>query len=432
MFKKIVSNLPFSPALIGQLAFYAKRLRKEETTRRLGLFFVVLALIVQSLAVFQPPESANAASASDMVYGGLSDSIDSYLKPYDSNTKYLKDTMNYIGVTREEIVASKYSSWTAKDKISWGFIQKYSYDQGERIYNVTNANGQKVTTVYSRPMTIKYSPDTKILGWIGYSKKVGWFGIMKNCGNLVTNSAPKPVPTPTPTPTPTPPPVVPAKCALNPSILSSDKNCKPCLGSETIWINDSSCKPNIIKSKYATNISKTFVDASTVVADAGDQISYTINIENTGLESTTVELEDNIADLLEYSVLTNNGGGSLDKNTGILSWSDVTLMPKAKQTRTFVVKLIDPIPVAAQGISDNTSYDCNMTNVFGNSINIKINCPTTKVVEQVISQLPVTGQTENMIFIGIVLAITTYFYARTKQVKKEIRLIRRDASSGTI
>jgi len=37
MFRKIVSNLPFSPALVGQLGFYAKRLRKEETTRRLGL-----------------------------------------------------------------------------------------------------------------------------------------------------------------------------------------------------------------------------------------------------------------------------------------------------------------------------------------------------------------------------------------------------------
>ncbi|MEI6054211.1 MAG: hypothetical protein WCQ49_02460 [Candidatus Saccharibacteria bacterium] len=426
MFKKIVSNLPYSPALIGQLAFYAKRLRKEETTRRLGLFFVILALIVQSLAVFQPPEAANAASASDMVYGGLSTSLDSYLKPYDSNTKFLKDTMNYIGITREEIVASKYSSWTAKDKISWGFISKYSYDQGERVYSVTNASGQIVTTVYSRPMTIKNSPDTEIFGWIGYSKKVGWFGIMKNCGNLVTNAAPKVVPPPTPTTT------VPDKCALNPALLSTDKDCKPCLGNETIWINDPSCKPNIIKSKTATNTSKNFIDASSEIADAGDQISYTINIENTGLESTTVKLEDNIADILEYSTLTNNGGGSLDKNTGILSWSDVTLIPKAKQTRTFVVKLLDPIPVSAQGISDDTSFDCNMTNVFGNSINIKVNCPTAKVVEQVVTRLPVTGPNENIVFIGIVLAFTSYFYARTRQVKKELRLIRRDASSGII
>lgn len=61
MFKKIVSQLSFSPALVGQLGFYARRLRKEQTTRRLGLVFVVLALVVQSLTVFQPPEAANAA-----------------------------------------------------------------------------------------------------------------------------------------------------------------------------------------------------------------------------------------------------------------------------------------------------------------------------------------------------------------------------------
>ena len=62
MFRNIVSNLPFSPALVGQLGFYAKRLRKEEATRRLGLIFTVLALVVQSFAVFQAPEPVNATT----------------------------------------------------------------------------------------------------------------------------------------------------------------------------------------------------------------------------------------------------------------------------------------------------------------------------------------------------------------------------------
>lgn len=55
MFRKIVSQLSFSPALVGQLSFYAKRLRKEQATRRLGLVFVAMALVVQSLVVFQAP-----------------------------------------------------------------------------------------------------------------------------------------------------------------------------------------------------------------------------------------------------------------------------------------------------------------------------------------------------------------------------------------
>jgi len=440
MFRKIVSNLPFSPALVGQLGFYAKRLKNEEITRRLGLVFIVLALIVQSLAVFQPSESANASSSNDMVTGGIS-SVSDYLAAYDSNTKNIKDVMNYVGITREEIASIKYEELKVGSRLSWGFTPHFSYDQGERQYNITNSDGQQVTTAYSRPLNLW--GDYYVKGWTGYSKAIGWFGIMRACGNLVTEKVPAVptvvVKTPEPvvsTPVATTPvvetPVAEPKCAVNPLILASDSNCKPCPGNETIWINDSTCKPNIIKSKIATNASQGFVEASTVTANAGDHISYTLVVENTGLSSDVVSLQDSLVDLLEYSVLIDNGGGTFNKETSTLSWQDVTLSPKDKQTRTFTVKMLETIPSTAQGSSNLNSYDCIATNTFGNSINIKIACPTAKVVEQVATELPTTGPSENMIFMGIILAIATYFYARTKQVKKEIRLIRRDTSAGTI
>jgi hypothetical protein len=97
-----------------------------------------------------------------------------------------------------------------------------------------------------------------------------------------------------------------------------------------------------------------------------------------------------------------------------------------------MVRVLDVIPATAQGASDPTSYDCIMTNVFGNEIETKVNCPTPKVVEKVVTELPTTGPTENMIFAGVVLSIVTYFYARTRQVKKEVRLIRRSVNTGTI
>jgi len=81
MFKKIVSNLSFSPALIGQLSFYAKRLKNEEVTRRTAVVFMILAIIVQSMAVFQPPESANASSANDLITGGLHGSLNNFIVP---------------------------------------------------------------------------------------------------------------------------------------------------------------------------------------------------------------------------------------------------------------------------------------------------------------------------------------------------------------
>ena len=102
MFRKIVSNLAFSPALVGQLGFYAKRLRKEEATRRVGLVFTALALVVQSFAVFSPPEAANASSGNDMISGGYSN-ISTYLANYDRNTNNIKDLFTSLGISRQNI-----------------------------------------------------------------------------------------------------------------------------------------------------------------------------------------------------------------------------------------------------------------------------------------------------------------------------------------
>jgi len=430
MFKKIVSNLPFSPALVGQLGFYSKRLKQEEITRRLGLIFVAMALVVQSLVVFQPPESANASSPNDMIIGGIGGSLNNFLSPYDSNTRNLKDIMSYTGITREEIAAAQPTTWQSGEKLSWGFNSFFSYANGERQHNILDSNSQPITTIYSRPLKLWGYTDTQIPGWVGHSASMGWFGIMKDCGNLVTDRLPVITP-PAPTLTPTSTPAL--KCLVNPKLLASDEECKPCPGNETLWVKDSSCIPNVIMSKVATNVSRGFVDAASIIATTGDQISYTLTIENTGLNITSpIKLMDNIYDALEYSTLVDNGGGILDNSNGVLSWPDITLAPKTKQTRTFVIKLLPVIPATAHGVSNPASFDCLITNTFGNTINTRVDCPTPKIIEQVTKELPKTGPTENLLFAGIVLSITTYFYARTRQVKKEVRLIRRDITTGTI
>lgn len=92
----------------------------------------------------------------------------------------------------------------------------------------------------------------------------------------------------------------------------------------------------------------------------------------------------------------------------------------------------NPIPIAATGQSDGSSFDCIMTNTFGNTVAINVNCPAPKYVEQVVAELPKTGASENILFGGILLAIVVYFYARSRQLSKEVRLIRRNISLGTI
>lgn len=424
MFRKIVSNLSFSPAIVGQLGFYAKRLRKEETTRKLGVIFVVLALIVQSVAILQPPESANATSSNDFVDGGLglgaSRSFDKYMVPYDANARNLKDIMTYMGITRDEITATQYTSWIVDNTISWGHNPRFSYAQGERAVAITNPAGQTITTVYAKPSKLNNGSNARIYGWIGHSARVGWFAIMQACGNLVTNIIPPP-----------PPPPV-NKCVYNAAILADSKDCLPCPGNQNLWIKDSSCIPNIVKSKTASNLTQGSVNATTTTANASDQITYTITVHNTGLAPASVPLSERLDDVLEYSTLIDNGGGVFDPTTKTLTWPTIQLAATASQSRTFAIKVLDTIPATAQGASDPTSYDCVMSNVFGDNVSIKVLCPTPKIIEQVATQLPHTGPTENLLFAGVVLAIVTYFYARTRQVKKEVRLLRRNVNGGTI
>ncbi len=433
MFRKIISNITFSPALVGQLGFYAKRLRKEETTRRLGLIFVSLALVVQALAVFQPPESANASNQNDFVSGGLgygaSKSLNNFLVPYDANSKNLRDVMNYTGITRQEIASAKYTYWAPGKTLSWGYQSRFSAAQGEKTVNVTGASGKAITTVYARPMTLYgYNSTSKIYGWVGQSQKMGWFAIMQSCGNLATlkvptppkptpvapkptpivTKTPIPAPTPAPMPTPSPTPVPTPTPSSAPTI------------------------EKIVQSKIAVNATQGLVNASTVSANASDQVRYTITAQNDGNGQSTVKLEEPLSDVLEYATLVDNGGGSFNTTTKTLVWPDVTLAPGTKAVRTFAIRVLDTIPATAQGLSDPSSYNCVMTNVFGNDVTIRVNCATPKVIEQAVSELPKTGPTENIAFAGIVFAVATYFYARTRQVKKEVRLIRRSLNTGTI
>lgn len=540
MFRKLVSNLNFSPALVGQLGFYAKRLRKEESTRRIGLIFTALALVVQSFAVFSPPESANAASSQDLVYGGIS-SIENFLDYYDRNENNLRDIFTAAGVTRQEIAATQYGTFNSMDvAYSVGHNSRFSTAQGEVAMNYTKKQGGN-GTVYISPNrlwdTLPYTIEngSTYYAWIGHSDKLGWFAIMRNCGNLAMQVIPPPPPPPvcpagtigTP-PNCTVPPapaavcsgltvrtisrtkvtltgtanvangatisaytytiadssgkqiwqhtstsnavsdttnaelpgignykaslsvttslgvktdalcnkniVIPApdKCLLNPDLTVEDENCRPCPGNPTVWVKDDTCAAQIVESKVAKNLTKDGVDATTIVGQASDRIAYTITTKNTGLLSAAASIKEELGDALEYSRIIDDGGGTYNEANQTLVWEKVTLKPGQSESRTFIVQLASTIASTARGKSNLSSYDCIMNNTFGNAVSISVDCPAPKVIENVVAELPHTGATENMLFAGGVLSVVTYFYARARQVKKEVRLIRRDLNSGTL
>lgn len=519
MFKKIVSQLSFSPALVGQLGFYAKRLRKEQTTRRLGLVFVALALVVQSMVVFQPPEPANAASNNDFIVGGLglgsSRSLNNFLGPYDRNERNLKDIFNYFGITREEITATTFTTFKIGTKKGYGYENR----AGSTAIEITDANYQPVRTIYGRPLTIwGNSPDDSVWAYVGYSSKLGWFAIMQSCGNLVTDVYPdKPVPPPAPAN------IVANKTAVNAtqnveatkasakvndvityttsvqntggtakSVELSD-NLTDVLQFSSLINNDGgtfNAETNVLSwpsvnlgpgakvthtyqvkmnaslettkencsmsnnfinkvvtipvacttppakievSKTAINVSQGNVDATTTTAKEKDRITFTLTASNTGGTAKEFTFVDNVRDTLEYAKIADLGGATLNDKEATLTWPVATLQPGETQIRAFRVQILSSIPATPTGKSDPSSYDCKIENAFyDSSVIFPVECPTPKVIEQVVPELPRTGPRENIIFGGILLAVVTFFYFRSRQLGTEVRLIRRDVNGGTI
>ena len=539
MFKKIVSQLSFSPALVGQLGFYARRLRKEQFTRRLGMVFMALALVVQSLVVFQAPEPANAASNGDMIYGGLGYDFNKLMGPYDRNEKNLRDIFNNFGITRDELTSAKFGSYKVNgNHVNHGFANR----SGSRHYAIVNEDNTHVTNIYARNQNTLWKNGSKIEAWIGYSAKAGWFAIMNYCGNLVTDKYLTQVPPPAkpplvsqpiappapplPPPTPSIPPaklegtktgvnVTQGKADASKVIAKADdkvtytisiKNTGGMAGdatfsddlskvliysklidkgggtfdtntnllswpkvsvqpgatiskSYTVQLNNSlvtaqtDCKmtntfmantvivpvgcttppANIVTKKTAVNVTQGNVDATTVIAQAKDRITFTLTAENTGGTAKEFSFEDTVDDTLEYAQIVENGGGTLSENKYILNWPIITLAPGAKEVRTFQVQILDVIPSSPKGVSDPSSYNCKIENVFYESfVNIDVNCPAPKVIEQVVPELPQTGPRENMLFAGILATVVLYFYLRSRQLGTEVRLIRRDLNGGAI
>ncbi len=530
MFQKLVSNLPYSPALVGQLGFYAKRLRQEQVTRRLGLLFTVLALVVQSFAIIQPPEAANAAGYRDCSQNAVINcgavSMSEFNQKYKQNaTGDLVSVYNHFGIT-SAMIASGNAKVGEAQKNGNVVVGGRVVATGVHSLGRQNITGTRTPTViagktyYSSPsQQIFASNSITVFAFFGAN---GQFiaAIMLSCGNPIS-AVPVPVEKPKPTPatacsalnlavvdrthftlaaqstasngatisaynftvkdskgqvsfqstvaskatsaktatfalaTPgaysatvivltslgnkTGPScakvltvVPPAMCSLKPDVVATSPECKPCIGDSGIWYKDVRCIPDVTHHKKAVNLTQNSADATKVIAQAGDRILYTLTVTNSGKAPATQLVSDKIDDVLEYSSLQDNGGGTFSSTAGTIDFGSPTVKPGETITRSFTVQVVNSIPSTPQGEANPASFDCKMANIFGDTTIIDVNCPPAKTVESVVKQLPSTGPGENMIFGTVILMVVTYFFVRSRQTTKEVRLIRHDFNMGTI
>ncbi len=219
---------------------------------------------------------------------------------------------------------------------------------------------------------------------------------------------PPPPPPPPPGTPPPPPPPPPADCA-------DDNDATACL----------------ILSKKVRNSTQKISNADNTVARASDVLTYSLYAKNTS-NSVAVKgfvIEENLSDVLEYSNVVDLHGGTID-DQNVVKWPGVDIDVGSTVTKQITVKVKNPIPQTPISSSNPGTYDCTMTNVFSDTVNVKVKCGVAKTTEQIGTSLPNTGPGETLAVSFVVTVIAGYFLARTKLMSKELDLIKVEYTSG--
>jgi hypothetical protein len=219
-FKKIISSVAFNPGMLDQLAFYSKRLKQEESVRRLGLVLIILTMFVQLFAAMVPAERSLAASDNDVVRGGVNN-ITELRGKYFAQAD-VRELYNRFGISGGDIDDAGVSNTTfnfqeqgSKGTRSVGRVNFATTED----HNLGSFSG---TTFYSRSAgEWQGSAAAYFFGQHkGTDNNMYFVWVLKDCGNIAyrradavgvltpetPNYTPPPVTTETPAPTPTPVP----------------------------------------------------------------------------------------------------------------------------------------------------------------------------------------------------------------------------------
>jgi uncharacterized repeat protein (TIGR01451 family) len=476
MFEKLLAILPYNPSLVHQLRFYGRRMHEEATIRRTGLIFLVLTFMIQFFAVISPPQPTAAGSSNDLINGGISSTA-------DGKAQCLRDTQGYQHILHYYGISCAAFDGADTITIHSAAVNNQYFSMG---HNPTGSAGEAPVAIdgaghlYWRHISIWPEPNEGPGGSKGWkvihltSQQGKAFYVMYDCGNLVTvgvppqssvplvvGETPQPVatppapaptapaptaPTPAPTtPVPTPPTRTPdVPCPYNSAIPAPSVLCyPPCQYNSLLPATSIECKPcdKSINSqdklvciqvrKSAANITQSVSDANNTTAQAGDVILYTLYAQNTGkADVKDYSFQENLNDVLDYADVTDLHGGTLDAH-GTVSWQPQLIGASTTASVQVTVKVKNPIPQTPVSTSDPAHFDLVMTNVYGNSINIKIPGSVTKTIETAtVTTLPNTGPGTSLFAAAAIVIVAGYFYGRARLLSRESDLAIKSAGQA--
>jgi hypothetical protein len=218
----------------------------------------------------------------------------------------------------------------------------------------------------------------------------------------------------------------PVPCPHDSTLLFSDtERCNPCPENPSIPASNTElCIATKTLSKKVANITQGVADANNTTAAPGDILEYTLVTQNTAkklnIQHVTTE---NIGDLLDYSDISELGGGQLDDKKNLI-WPETTIVAGAQLKQVFRVKVKSSIPTTPPSLSDAGTFDLKMVNIYGNSTTVNVNCPTSLCVKGTVERLPNTGPGTSLAITFIIVGIVGFFYTRSRILAKELDIVR--------
>jgi hypothetical protein len=492
MFPRIVSRLSLSPSAMSDLVFYARRLKQESVTRTFSAIAAVLIVGLQFATIIAPPAPSNAASPNDIIYGGFVNK-DDLLNRYDSSAE-LQTLYNYFGISRADVTSAHTATINSKDHSLTSIGRNQHDASDGKITLGSHTYWSRGLYVWDTGVYVTKGSSYQVLEGIrsrdgGYFAIMFHCGNI-----VFKTLPPKPTPPPPPKPSPTPVPAPPTRSAKSPSLdcvrlaasinqgtapltvkftglgaatgqsisdylfdfgdTGTDKRptgsvvhvyqnpgkfiahlqVKGSLGKTTdhtslcdVSITVTPPPATYTRAKSALNVTQN-TDATTKPAHAGDVVTYTLTTKNIGGTGDDYTVVEHIDDILEYAGVTDFGGATL--KDGVMTWPATKIAPGKGITKTFTIKIKNPIPAAPVGRSDKFSYDLRMDNIYGTTVRIALETPLAKQVEGASTQLPATGApTATLIVLGVSV-LTLFFYFRNRQLMTEIKLLRGHYQGG--
>lgn len=501
MFPSIVSHLSITPQAVNQLVFYGRRLAQEDITRKLSAFFAVLLVALQFAVILAPPTASNAASPNDVISGGFTDKADFLsIYDNRPNLRALLDYFGIsradVKASKEGEINSKDHSLLSLGRDPHSGDVKTIKCCGDTFYlrplyvwdttAYTKANG----STYKALIGTRASDG----GFFALMNACGNI-VIRKLPTVQQTPTPTPVPssfacsrlsaTPTSGKAPLTVNFTATATAKNDKITQyvwdfgdgkttstesskvshtyakdgkytaqlrvrdADGKLSPAITACSVGIGVDTpppvvvetTPPNIVQQKSAVNLTQLTngqpTDATTVTAQPGDSIRYTLTTSNTGGSTEPNYLvQDDLTDILEYATVTDPGGGTMSTDTNgsqVISWPAAYIPAGATVIKQFVVQVKNPVPATAQGVSDPDSFDLKMDNVYGNGITIPVAPPPIKVVAEGTSQnLPQTGAGTDALVVFVFAALIMYFWARNRQLMTEVKILRTDYQGGAI